>query len=352
MNAKALVVILIICVAWTAGSVRGAVGILEAFPGRFQARIEHKQQLIRNLPPQNGLRPSFVIQVSRRWSPGETVTVAFNGGDAALRQDVMSRAFTWTKYGNINLNFGTNAADGMHFREWKITDQTYTADVRISFDAQGYWSFVGTDAIDKSITKPSEPSMNLQGFDKRRPSDWTTVVLHEFGHALGFQHEHQSPEGGCESELRWENDLGYVDTQDLDTGEYIPDSKGHNPGIYTVLGGYPNFWQRAVVDFNLRKIANSSAIVVGPFDPKSIMMYSFPGWMFVQGTNSPCCTDENIVLSPQDIAGMGKVYPRTAADVGKIVRSQREALNLLLKSDNEDIRTMSRRRLNSVDRLQ
>ena len=47
----------------------------------------------------------------------------------------------------------------------------------------GSWSYIGTDAL--HIPKESK-TMNLGFIDR-------STVMHEFGHALGLIHEHQSP---------------------------------------------------------------------------------------------------------------------------------------------------------------
>ena len=55
--------------------------------------------------------------------------------------------------------------------------------------AGGSWSYIGTDA---SRIPLESFSMNLGFVDQ-------STVMHEFGHALGLIHEHQSPfEGGFE----------------------------------------------------------------------------------------------------------------------------------------------------------
>ena len=48
--------------------------------------------------------------------------------------------------------------------------------------------------------------MNLGGFTEELPDDWEATVLHEFGHAIGFLHEHQSLNSTCEEEFRWDNE--------------------------------------------------------------------------------------------------------------------------------------------------
>ena len=46
------------------------------------------------------------------------------------------------------------------------------------------------------------------------------------------------------------------------------------------------------------------------FDDKSIMKFQFPGWMFIHGKQSPCYSDENLVLSQVAVATAGQVYSR------------------------------------------
>ena len=54
----------------------------------------------------------------------------------------------------------------------------------------GCWSKVGMDA--KSVKEKSEPTMNLDlNGPKLYPDLQKYLVIHEFGHSLGLEHEHQ-----------------------------------------------------------------------------------------------------------------------------------------------------------------
>lgn len=127
--------------------------------------------------------------------------------------------------------------------------------------------------------------MNFDSFDDSLPAYWEGTVHHEFGHALGFEHEHQSPVTRCD--FRFYDDKGYVKTKDS-FGWYTKDKTDRYPGLYTYLGGKANYWSKSKVDFNLRKIPTTSAFLIGPFDKLSIMKYYYDAFMFKLGDKSPC----------------------------------------------------------------
>jgi len=259
-----------------------------------------------------------------RWQPGSTVRIAFLGGSNGLRRQIAEATQSITTNGNLKFDFGHNPANGT-YRSWSTSDTQLAAEIRVSFDQAGYSSLVGRDSVNGNIGglvgpvggRPNQRSLNLGGFRVQLPSDWKRTVRHEFLHAVAFHHEHQSPLGGCDSQFRWEDDPGYVLTQDA-FGRFIS-ANGKRPGIYTYLSGYPNFWNRQKVDFNLRQVSPSAGLHPGAFDRASIMLYRFPDLFYVSNDSQRRPLGNGEDLSQEDIKGLKYLYPTDTATVQQVV---------------------------------
>lgn len=108
----------------------------------------------------------------RKWNV-DVLHVRFLSGDILLQHRVRDVVREW------------NAAlqDSIHF----VFDDAGQADIRVSFDDCGNWSYIGTD----TRRYPQDvQTLNLgsvgPGADE---ATLRQVVLHEFGHALGCVHE-------------------------------------------------------------------------------------------------------------------------------------------------------------------
>lgn len=191
-------------------------------------------------------RARALVEYRKLWINGSTLRVQWRGGSAAQRASAREQALRWTEHANLRFVF----------------DAGPEAEIRVAFDeTDGAWSYVGTDA--RSIPA-SMPTLNL-GFE-----DGGTAC-HEFGHAIGMGHEHQSPFGG----LLW-----------------------NEARVIAELGGSPNFWTEAEVRSNVLEKYAVDQIRGTEFDPESIMLYAFPASWTLDGY----ATHENADLSAQDCA--------------------------------------------------
>jgi len=274
-----------------------SVSPIEAFPEYMLEKIENKNKELREAV--NVHAEGLVVEEVKLW-PGNSIKISFKGGTPDLHRKIASAASEWTKHGYLKLDFGEDTNTGT-FRTWVPNDRS---DIRIGFEAPGYWSLVGTDSIDPAIAAPGEITMNFQDFDTVLPRDWAGTVMHEFGHALGFHHEHQSPNATCDFD--WQK-------------------------VYQVLAGSPNFWDKSTVDRNLRQLHEHDGLVASQYDINSVMHYHFSSWMFESGASSPCYTPKNVVLSDTDKQMMAEAYPADLAAQSLISERRVKGLESILQ---------------------
>lgn len=215
------------------------------------------QEAIRENPANQS--PFEAVSVSKRWRPGRILHIAFLEGAAELQQKVAFYAQQWTSYANITFLFD-NRAD---------------AEIRITFQPGiGTKSYVGTDALDKHIP-PDQPTMNYDDLTANSSDyDFSYYVLHEFGHALGLVHEHQSPE----ATIQWNKAAVNKDF----------------PGL-----------SDADLERNIFQRYKRSQTQYSKFDPHSIMVYRIPKTWTLNGIEIA----ENAVLSETDKQYIQKWYP-------------------------------------------
>ena len=273
-----------------------------------------------------------VIAASNLWTPASVIRVAFEEdfAEPSLCKKIMETAKEW-EFANFKLDFGPATAQGQ-FYTWRRDDEEYAAEVRISFREPegGNWSLVGCDNSDRRYASPSSASMNLCDFHKRLPSDWKSVVLHEFGHVLGLRHEHQNPNSGCSTQLLWDDEQGYIDKQN-DNMEYIPNN-GKRPGLYKVFGGPPYNWSRAETYRQLGQLSPLDDLEITAYDPKSIMKYHFYSWMFLSPGGS-CDTAPAAEISMLDAAEVRKHYPSQSAEIKRVIDARLPLIKILSQTE-------------------
>lgn len=206
------------------------------------------------------------------WPIHSKLRILFVGGDPVLNHRIESVAKQWTKFAGLTFDFVNHGPADIRIGFMKTKnhgDQIISA---------GSWSKVGTTA---NTVPQDEITMN---FSWLTPDSSLTeirrVVLHEFGHALGLGHEHQHPFG----KIKW-NTVKVI--------EYYKRTNG---------------WGEDEINSNIMKKLKKSDSLSTEVDPRSIMLYSFPPELTLDGYSVAANTE----LSSGDKKFIAAIYPDVA----------------------------------------
>ncbi len=190
----------------------------------------------------------------KMWNPGDVISVYLspNNGSDWIRNRIQFYAKKWEDYANIKFEFIPD------FKAAKIKVGL--------FNTGQSWSWMGRDVLSNPF---NAYTMNFGWFDANTTElEMSRVITHEFGHALGFHHEHQSPA----SPLQWNLDKTY---------KYFKEK---------------NNWSSAEVDWNIINKFNQNNTNYSAYDRNSIMHYTIPDDLLLVGSG----TTTNYWISQMD----------------------------------------------------
>lgn len=213
-------------------------------------------------------RADYINTYGTKWVNGTEIKYMFVEGPESQKKVVRDAFNIWKSIGI-----------GISFKEVSDIDDSI---VRIGFDlSDGSWSYVGRHIL--TIPK-SHKTMNF-GWDLTADSYGMTTALHEIGHTLGFQHEHQNFSAG----IIW-----------------------NVPAVYQEFSGPPNNWSRSQIDSNILSKLPSNGSKASPWDPKSIMEYEFGKGLILEPVAYQIGVFPPGVLSAVDKEGVKLLYPLQA----------------------------------------
>lgn len=213
------------------------------------------------------------------WPNGATLHVVFldsKDEEIELREFVETTAREWTQYANLKLIFHKSTAAFQ--REFPAS----VPEIRIQLDpsTKGNASDIGTDACSTRSDAPTMLISSLRAWLQSKKEEdrkkARRTVLHEFGHALGRRHEHQT----TVARFEWNHD------------KVIADCKAMK-------------WNEKMCWDNILTPLQTADSFDGLYDAASIMNYAIPQEWTIDARQLP----EPLELSSLDKTRAAAIYP-------------------------------------------
>jgi hypothetical protein len=210
-------------------------------------------------------RAAAIISTQSKWLNGTVLHYCFyNAGHFAvpkIQADAVRAAFG--KWKAIGI--------GLEFQE---VSQLSEAEVRIGYSTADGSS---ASAVGRDVLRvPSNEPTTVYGWNLTTPYGSGTA-LHEIGHVLGMEHEHQNPFAG----IKW-----------------------HEEAVYDALARPPNNWDRNTTFHNILEKLTSQQVQGSSWDPDSIMEYEFEPGMI----DEPQQYDTNGLTPPGTLSAADKQW--------------------------------------------
>jgi hypothetical protein len=270
--------------------------IVEGYPRRVIKRLDQLKAQFRHFgldEMTRGIASSVEIWDLRKINKSRPLRVCFMHGALGIRKFVVSTVQDWLKHDiGLKFDFGPPNAPFLcsqkksHIRIafcWKNSAEKFCKRGR----ERGHWALVGRENVDKRRFGGSAPTMNLEGVDVARYTKRARrrIILHEFGHVLGFRHEHQNPNEKCDTQLKMK--------------EVRKEFRSPKHG-----------WTTEQIAYNFDIVfRDSKKKLIAKRDERSVMNYEIAPRFFRKGRQSTCYSKAAYRVSDIDYNLLRKMYP-------------------------------------------